>query len=114
MYALKNKVQLIGNLGADPEVRNLEGGKKVAKLNMATNENYKNANGEKINETQWHQLVAWGKVADIAEQYLKKGSELAIEGKLTHRDYTDANGVKKYVTEVQVNEILLLDSKPTV
>ncbi len=114
MYALKNKVQLIGNLGADPEVRNLEGGKKVAKLNMATNENYKNANGEKINETQWHQLVAWGKVADIAEQYLKKGSELAIEGKLTHRDYTDANGVKKYVTEVQVNEILLLDGKPTV
>lgn len=114
MYALKNKVQLIGNLGADPEVRSLEGGRKVAKLNMATNENYKNANGEKINETQWHQLVAWGKVADIAEQYLKKGSELAIEGKLTHRDYTDANGVKKYVTEVQVNEILLLDGKPTV
>jgi single-strand DNA-binding protein len=114
MYALKNKVQLIGNLGADPEVRNLEGGKKVAKLNMATSENYKNANGEKINETQWHHLVAWGKVAEIAELYLKKGSELAIEGKLTHRDYTDANGVKKYVTEVQVNEILLLDSKPTV
>ena len=114
MYALKNKVQLIGNLGADPEVRNLEGGKKVAKLNMATSENYKNANGEKINETQWHLLVAWGKVAEIAELYLKKGSELAIEGKLTHRDYTDANGVKKYVTEVQVNEILLLDSKPTV
>jgi len=114
MYALKNKVQLIGHLGADPEVRNLEGGKKVAKLNMATNENYKNANGEKVNETQWHHLVAWGKGADLAEQFLKKGSELAIEGKLTYRDYIDANGVKKYITEVQVNEILLLDSKPTV
>ena len=111
MYALKNKVQLIGNLGNAPEIKTTETGKKYARMSMATNEHYKNAQGEKVTETQWHNLVAWGKVADLAEQYLAKGSELAIEGKLTHRDYTDNAGVKKYITEVQVNEILLLDKK---
>ena len=111
MYALKNKVQLIGNLGNAPEIKTTETGKKYARMSMATNEHYKNAQGEKVTETQWHNLVAWGKVADLAEQYLVKGSELAIEGKLTHRDYTDNAGVKKYITEVQVNEILLLDKK---
>ncbi len=107
MYALKNKVQLIGNLGNNPEVKTLDGGKKVARFNVATNESYRNIKGEKVTETQWHTLVAWGKVADIAEKYLQKGSEVAIEGKLINRSYNDKDGNKKYITEVQVNEILM-------
>ena len=114
MYALKNKVQLIGNLGHAPEVRTTETGKKLVKFSVATNEIYRNANGEKIKETQWHNLIAWGKLADIAEKYLLKGSEVAIEGKLINRNYTDKEGNKKYVTEIQVNELLLLGSKPSV
>jgi single-strand DNA-binding protein len=111
MYALKNKVQLIGNLGNAPEVKNTESGKKLVRFSVATNENYRNAKGEKVTETQWHTLVAWGKVADIAEKYLNKGTEVAIEGKLINRSYTDKEGNKKYITEVQVNELLLLGSK---
>ena len=113
MYALKNKVQLIGNLGNNPEIRTLEGGKKMARFSMATSETYRSAKGEKITETQWHNVVAWGKVADIAEQFLVKGSEVAVEGKLINRNYTDKEGNKRYVTEVQVNEVLMLgDKKP--
>jgi|SRR4051812_42888979 single-strand DNA-binding protein len=111
MYALKNKVQLIGNLGNAPEIKTTEAGKKLARFSMATNEMYRNAKGEKITETQWHNLVAWGKVAEIAEKYLAKGSEIAIEGKLVNRTYTDKEGVKKYITEVQVNEVLMLGEK---
>jgi single-strand DNA-binding protein len=111
MYALKNKVQLIGNLGNAPEVKTTESGKKLARFSVATNESYRNAQGEKVTETTWHNLVAWGKVADIAEKYLNKGSEIAIEGKLINRSYTDKDGNKKYITEVQVNEILMLGSK---
>ncbi|MDB5221697.1 MAG: single-stranded DNA-binding protein [Chitinophagaceae bacterium] len=111
MYALKNKVQLIGNLGNAPEVRNTESGKKMVRFSVATNESYRNAKGEKVTETQWHNLIAWGKVADIAEKYLTKGTEVAIEGKLINHNYTDKAGVKKYVTEIQVNEILLLGRK---
>lgn len=111
MYALKNKVQLIGNLGNKPEIRTLEGGKKMARFSVATNEVYRNAKGEKVTETQWHNLVAWGKVAEIAEKYLDKGSEVAIEGKLTNRSYQDKEGTKKYITEVQVNEVLMLGEK---
>ena len=111
MNNLRNSVRLIGNLGAAPEVKNLEKGNKVAKLALATNESYTNAKGEKVTETQWHNLVAWGKTAEIAEKYLNKGSEVAIEGKLTSHSYTDKQGVKKYVTEVVVNEILMLDKK---
>ena len=114
MNNLRNKVQLIGHLGNNPEVKNLEGGKKVAKFSLATNENYRNQQGEKVEETQWHNLVAWGKTAEICEQYLSKGSEIAIEGKLTHRDYTDNQGVKRYITEIQVNEMLMLDKKAAV
>jgi single-strand DNA-binding protein len=113
MYALKNKVQLIGNLGNNPEIRTLESGKKMARFSMATSETYRSAKGEKITETQWHNVVAWGKVADIAEQFLVKGSEVAVEGKLINRNYTDKEGNKRYVTEVQVNEVLMLgDKKP--
>jgi single-strand DNA-binding protein len=111
MNALKNKVQLIGNLGNAPEVRNTESGKKLVRFSIATNESYRNAKGEKVTETQWHNLIAWGKVADIAEKYLTKGSEVAIEGKLMNNNYTDKEGVKKYATEIQVHELLLLGSK---
>jgi single-strand DNA-binding protein len=78
MYALKNKVQLIGNLGNNPEIKTLDGGKKLARFSVATNEVYRNTKGEKVTETQWHNLVAWGKVAEIAEKFLTKGSEVAI------------------------------------
>lgn len=111
MYALKNKVQLIGNLGNAPEVKTLESGKKMARFSVATSENYRNAKGEKVTETQWHNLVAWGKLAEIAEKFLGKGKEVAIEGKLINRSYNDKDGNKKYITEIQVNELLLLGAK---
>jgi single-strand DNA-binding protein len=113
MYALKNKVQLIGNLGNAPEVKTLESGKKMARFSVATSESYRNAKGEKVTETQWHTLVAWGKVAEIVEKYLTKGKEVAIEGKLISRSYNDKEGNKKYITEIQVNELLLLGAKAT-
>ena len=108
MSTLRNKVQLIGHVGNDPEIKTFDGGKKLAKLNVATNESYKNDKGEKVEETQWHNLVAWGKTADIIEKYVVKGKEIAIEGKLTHRSYEDKNGEKRYVTEVVIDEIVLL------
>ncbi len=114
MYALKNKVQLIGNLGNAPEVKTTESGKKLARFSVATNESYRNAKGEKVTETTWHNLVAWGKVAEIAEKYLTKGKEIAVEGKLINRSYTDKEGNKKYITEVEVNELLMFGGdKPT-
>ena len=113
MYALKNKVQLIGNLGNAPEVRNTEAGKKLVRFSVATNEQYKNAKGERVTETQWHNLIAWGKVADIAEKFLVKGTEVAIEGKLINRNYMDKEGNKKYITEIQVTELLLLGKATT-
>ena len=111
MYALKNKVQLIGNVGNAVEIKNTESGKKLARFSIATNESYRNAKGEKVIETTWHNLVAWGKVAELAEKLLLKGTEVVIEGKLTNRSYTDKEGNKKQVCEVQVNELLLLGSK---
>ena len=111
MNNLRNSVRLIGNLGAAPEVKSLEKGNKLAKLSLATNETYTNQKGEKVTETQWHNLVVWGKQADIVEKYLTKGSEIAVEGKLTSRSYTDKEGVKKYFTEIVVNDFLMLDKK---
>ena len=108
MSTLKNKVQLIGNVGNEPEITNLDSGKKVAKLSMATNTFYKNSNGEKQTETNWHNIVAWGKTAEIIEKYVTKGKEVAVEGKLTSRSYDDKDNVKRYITEVVVSEILLL------
>jgi single-strand DNA-binding protein len=108
MSTLRNKVQLIGHVGNDPEIKTFDGGKKLAKLNVATNESYKNDKGEKVEETQWHSLIAWGKTADIIEKYVVKGKEIAIEGKLTHRSYEDKNGEKRYVTEVVIDELLML------
>ena len=111
MNTLRNRVQLIGNLGNNPEIITLESGKKLAKLSLATNESYKNAQGEKITNTEWHNLVAWGKTADIIEKYVVKGTEIAIEGKLTSRSYEDKDGNTRYVTEVVVNELLMLGNK---
>lgn len=108
MYALKNKVQLIGNLGNGPEVKNMESGKKLARFSIATNEVYTNTKGEKVKETQWHNVIAWGKIAEIAEKYLVKGSEVAVEGKIVYKNYNDKYGNKKYVTEIQISELLLL------
>jgi single-strand DNA-binding protein len=111
MNALVNKVQLIGNLGNAPEVKTLESGKKMARFSVATNESYRNAKGEKVTETQWHNLVAWGKLAEIVEKYLVKGKEVAIEGKLINRSYNDKEGNKKYITEIQVNDLKMLGAK---
>jgi single-strand DNA-binding protein len=108
MNALRNKVQLIGRLGQDPEIINLDSGKKLAKFSVATNDSYKNANGERVEDTQWHNVVAWGKTAEIIENYVTKGKEIAVEGKLTHRSYEDKEGIKRYSTEVVCNELLLL------
>ncbi len=111
MNTLKNKVQLIGNLGNNPEVITLEDGKKLVKFSIATNEVYKNAKGEKVTDTQWHNIVAWNKTAEIIEKYLIKGSEVMIEGKLTSRSYETKEGEKRFVTEVVCNELLMLGSK---
>jgi single-strand DNA-binding protein len=99
---------LIGHVGQDPEIKSFEGNKKFANLSIATKENYKNEKGEKVEETQWHRITAWGKTAEIIEKYVVKGKEIAVEGKLRHRSYDDKNGDKKYVTEIVVSELLLL------
>jgi single-strand DNA-binding protein len=110
MYGMRNKVTLIGNLGADPEFKETES-YKLVKVPIATNESYKNTQGEVVKETMWHNLVAWGKTAEFMTKHLKKGSEVVIEGKLINRNYTDKAGTKKYVTEVQVNDLVLVGGK---
>lgn len=110
MANLRNSVQLIGRVGKDPEVRTFDSGKKQALFSIATSDSYKNQKGEKIEETQWHNLVIWGKLADIAGQYVKKGSEVAVEGKLIHRAY-EVKGEKKYITEIIVNDMVMLRNK---
>lgn len=110
MYGIRNKVTLIGNLGMDPDFKETEKGYKLARVSIATNETYKNSSGEQVKETMWHNLVAWGKTAEIMNKYLKKGSEVVVEGKLINRNYTDKAGAKKYVTEVQVNELVIVGS----
>lgn len=111
MNNLSNKVQLIGNLGQDPEVKTLDGGARLAKFSIATNEVYKNDKGDKIKDTQWHNCTAWDKMADIVGEYFKKGRRVAVSGKLTHRSYEDKAGEKKYFTEVRVKEVMMLDGK---
>ena len=108
MSTLKNNVQLIGRLGKDPEIRTFDSGKKQASFTIATNETYKNQKGEKVEDTQWHNLVIWGKLADVAGQYLKKGSEIAVQGKLTYRSYETSGGEKRYVTEISVDDLVML------
>lgn len=111
MNALRNRVQLIGNLGNEPEIIELESGKKLAKFAIATNETYRNAKGEKVTDTQWHNVIAWNKTAEIIEKYVQKGNEIIVEGKLTSRSYETKEGEKRYITEVVCNEILMLGGK---
>lgn len=110
MTSLKNSVQLIGRLGNDPEVRSFDSGKRMATFSLATNEKYTNNKGEKVEDTQWHNIVVWGKKVDVVENYLNKGSEVAIEGKLINRSY-EKDGVTKYVTEINLNELLMMGKK---
>ena len=107
MNTLRNKVQLIVNLGNDPEIITLDSGQKLAKFSLATNEYYKDADGQKQTKTEWHNLVAWNKTAELIESYVTKGKEIAIEGKLTNRSYETKEGEKRYITEVVVNEVLM-------
>jgi len=106
-----NKVTLIGNLGQDPEVRRLESGVAVAKFSVATTEKYKDRNGETQSQTEWHNVVVWRQLAELAEQYLKKGRQVYIEGKLTHRKWQDKDGNNRYTTEVVANNFRMLGSR---
>ena len=111
MNTLKNSVRLVGNLGMDPEVKSFDNNRKLAKISIATNESYKNDKGERITDTQWHSLILWNAQAKLAEEYLRKGDEVAIEGKLSSRSYVDKDGNKRYMTEVVVNEFLKIGQK---
>ncbi len=108
---MKNQVQLIGNVGQAPEIKVLDNGRKLAKFSLATNETYRAASGEKIEQTQWHRLVAWGRTAEFIENYVSRGRRIAIQGKLNNRSYTDGDGHTRYITEVVVDEVLLLDNR---
>lgn len=108
MNAMRNKVQLIGHVGQEPEIKTFDGGRKLANITIATNDYYTNDKGERVEQTEWHRVTAWGKLADIIEKYVDKGKEIAVEGKLTHRSYDDKDGNKRYITEVVANDILLL------
>ncbi len=111
MRNLRNSVQLIGRLGKDPEVKTLTSGKCMTTFFIATTDVYKNAEGEKVEDTQWHNIVTWGRKAEIASEYLKKGQEVAIEGKLVHITYETSSGEKRYTTEINVNELVLMGNK---
>jgi len=106
-----NKVILVGNLGKDPEIRHLDTGRAVANFSMATSETYKNRNGERVTNTERHNIVLWTPLAEIAEKYLKKGNQVYIEGKITTRSYDDKDGIKKYITEIVGREMTLLGSR---
>lgn len=110
MSNMRNKVQLIGNLGMDPEMKNFDNG-QMARFSIATSDKYTNAKGEQVENTQWHNVVAWGKTAEIAEKYLRKGQQVAIDGRLETRQYDDKDGNKRYITQVVCNELLMLGKK---
>lgn len=109
--SLRNKITLIGHTGKEVEIINFENGTLKASVSLATSDHYTNAKGEKVEETQWHNLVAYGKTAEILQKYAPKGKELAVEGKLTYRSYDDKDGVKRFITKIRVDEILLLGGK---
>jgi len=106
MNSLRNSVRLVGNLGMDPEIKSFDNNKKLARLSLATSESYKNDRGEKVTETQWHNLTLWGNLAKFAEDDLKKGDTIAIEGRLKNSNYVDKDGNKRYFCEVVVNEFI--------
>ncbi|HLS29720.1 MAG TPA: single-stranded DNA-binding protein [Flavobacteriaceae bacterium] len=112
MNALRNRVQLIGNLGQDPEIINLESGRKLAKFSLATNETYTNKQGDRVTNTDWHNIVAWGKIAEIVENYLTKGRQVMVVGKINYDQYETKQGEKRYATQITANELLLMGSKP--
>ena len=114
MNKVRNSITLIGNLGKDPETKQLENGKTVSKFSLATNEVYRNANGDKVTSTQWHNIVAWGKTAELSGNLLKKGKEVALTGKLTYRSYKDKEGVNRYIPEVIMEDFALMSSKEKV
>jgi single-strand DNA-binding protein len=111
MKSLRNKVQLIGRLGKDPEMRTFGSGIRQAIFSLATTDTYRNQKGEKVNDTQWHIIVVWGKMAEIVCKYLKKGAEIAIEGRLVHREYETANGEKRHVTEISASDLVMLSPR---
>ncbi|MCU0423213.1 MAG: single-stranded DNA-binding protein [Bacteroidia bacterium] len=113
MNNLRNSVRLIGHLGQSPELKELKSGKKLAKFSVAINESYRNESGEQVKDTQWHNITAWGKQAELAAKILTKGSEVVIDGKLTNNTYTDKEGVKRYSTEIVLNEFVLVGKKRT-
>lgn len=108
--SLRNKVTLIGRTGKEVEIVKFENG-KLAKVSLATTDYYTNALGEKVEETQWHNLVANGKLADIMEKYVEKGKEIAVEGKIVYRTYDDKDGVKRYTTDIRIEELVMVGSK---
>lgn len=110
MSNIKNRVQLIGSLGNQPEIKYLPNAKKVARFSLITTDQYRNSYGEKVMETVWHSMVAWGKVADIIEKYLSKCDEIAIEGKLISRSFLDKEAKKNFISEVEVIDLLMLPS----
>jgi single-strand DNA-binding protein len=107
-----NKVILVGNLGKDPEVRHLEGGNSVVNFTLATNEYYKDKQGARVERTEWHNISAWRGLAELAEKYLKKGSQVYVEGKLRTRQYQDKDQQTRYITEIIAEEISLLGGRP--
>jgi len=111
MKSLRNSVHLIGNLGMDPEVKEVAKDRKMARFSLATSDSYRNEKGEKITETQWHNLVIWGALAEVAEKYLKKGKQIAVEGKLENRSYDDKDGNRKYYTQISVNDLVMLGAE---
>jgi single-strand DNA-binding protein len=110
MNSLKNRVTLIGNLGQDPEIKTTEAGKKFTHFTLATRDGYKNAEGQKISETTWHNIVAWNGLAEIAGKFLKKGREVAVEGRIVYRTFEDKKGLTKNITEIVLNDLILLRS----
>ncbi|MFM7496804.1 MAG: single-stranded DNA-binding protein [Bacteroidota bacterium] len=112
MGNIRNQVRLIGNLGRDPEYREISNGRKMTRFSLATNEYYVGDQGEKMAETQWHQVVAWGKLAEICERLLHKGSEVVLDGRLNTRSYNDKEGVRRSYTEVVALEMAVMDRKP--
>lgn len=111
MNSLRNKVILIGNLGQDPELKTLDSGKKVTKFTLATSDDFKNAEGQKVKETIWHNIVAWNGIADVSNRFLKKGAQVAVEGRIVYRNYEDKNGVTRYITEIVIHDLLMLKTQ---
>ncbi len=111
MNSLRNRVNLIGNLGQDPEFKTLDNGKKITKFTLATSEEFKNAEGQKVKETTWHNIVAWNGIADVSNRFLKKGAQVAVEGKIAYHNYEDKNGVARHFTEIVIHDLVMLRSQ---